>query len=148
VNIMKTLLIATLLSAGILPAADVSGTWLGELSMGFNGDYLRVTQQIAIKLVQSGNELSGKQYSDYQSAPIIQGKITGDQVDFVIVAQEQQSNQITESRLHYIGRLQKDGTIEVTRTRESATNAGNSGGYDIKAAKATQTFTLRRLPTT
>jgi hypothetical protein len=143
---MKLIFVATLLSGGLLSAADVTGTWLGEVPFGFNGQYLRLTQQVAIKLVQNGGELSGKQYSDYESAPIIQGKVTGDQVDFVIVAQEQQSNQITESRFHFTGVIQKDGTIEITRTRESATNAGNSGAYKVKAANATQIFTLKRIP--
>jgi hypothetical protein len=143
---MRILLIATLLCAATLPAEDVTGTWLGEVSYGFNGQYLRMTQQVAIKLVQNGSELSGKQYSDYESAPIIQGKIIGDRVDFVILVQEQQSNQITESRMHFTGTLQKDGNIEITRTRESATNAGNSGAYKVKEANAKNTFTLKRIP--
>jgi hypothetical protein len=143
---MRTLLIAGFLCAATLPAADFGGTWLGEIPFSFNGEYLRMTQQVAIKLVQNGTELTGKQYSDYNSAPIIEGKVSGDQVDFIIIAQEQQSNQITESRLHFTGTLQKDGSLEITRTRESATNAGNSGAYKVKAANAKQTFILKRIP--
>jgi hypothetical protein len=146
VNPMKTLLITSLLCAATLPAADFGGTWLGEIPFGFNGQYLRMTQQVAIKLIQNGTTLTGKQYSDYDSAPIIEGKVSGDQVDFVIVAQEQQSNQITESRLHFTGTLQKDGSMEITRMRESATNAGNSGVYKFKAENAKQTFILKRIP--
>ncbi len=112
----------------------------------FNGQYLRLSQQVAIKLVQNGTTLTGKLYSDYEGAPIIEGKVSGDTVDFVVIAQEQQSNQITQSRLHFTGTLQKDGTIEITRNRESATNAGNSGDYKLKADRAKQTFLLKRLP--
>jgi hypothetical protein len=144
---MRTLLITSLLCAATLPAADFGGTWLGEVPFAFNGQYLRLSQQVAIKLVQNGTTLTGKLYGDYQNAPIIEGKVTGDAIDFIVIAQEQQSNQIVESRLHFTGTLQKDGAIEITRTRESATNAGNSGVYKTnKAGSTKQTFLLKRLP--
>ena len=53
-----------------------------------------------------------------EGAPIIEGKVSGETVDFIVIAQEQQSNQITQSRLHFTGTLQKDGTIEITRKRD------------------------------
>jgi hypothetical protein len=143
---MRKLLITSFLFTAMLPAADFSGTWLGEIPFGFNGQYLHMSQQFAIKLVQNGATLTGKLYNDYEGAPIIDGKVTGDAVDFIIVVQEQQSNQIVESKLHFTGTLQKDGSIEITRVRESATNAGNSGAYKYKAANAKQTFLLKRLP--
>lgn len=143
---MRTLLIAALLCAPVLPAADFGGTWLGEIPFGFNGQYLRLSQQVAIKLIQNGTALTGKLYGDYESAKIVEGKVEGDVVDFVVIAQEQQGNQITESRLHFTGTLQKDGEIEVTRVRESATNSGNSGAYKYKVENAKQTFRLKRLP--
>src|SRR5258708_16355951 len=143
---MRTLLITSLLFAATLPAADFGGTWLGEVPFGFNGQYLHMSQQFAIKFVQNGATLTGKLYGDYEGAPIIEGKVTGDAIDFVVIAQEQQSNQITQSRLHFTGTLQKDGNIEITRTRESATNAANSGAYKARATNIKQTFLLKRLP--
>jgi hypothetical protein len=143
---MRKLLLSSLLCAATLSAGDFSGTWLGEVPFTFNGDFLRITQQVAIKLVQNGTVLTGKQYSDYDSAPVSEGKVSGDKVDFIVIAQEQVSNQISQARLHFTGTLLKDGTIEVTRVRESATNAGNSGAYQYRGANVKQTFILKRMP--
>lgn len=145
-RLMRTLLLTGLLCAATLPAADAGGTWLGQIPFLFNGQHLRLSQQVAIKIVQKGPTLEGKLYGDYESSPIIEGKITGDQIDFVVIAQEQQGNQINESRLHFTGTLQKDGEMELTRVRESATNAGNGGSYKYKDEQAKQTFRLKRLP--
>jgi len=143
---MRRLLITAILCAAALPAADFSGTWLGEIVPTFNGQYLRIAQQVAIQMVQTGNTLTGKLYGDYENAPILEGKVNGEAVDFVVVAQEQQGNQVSQSRLHFTGTLQKDGSIEITRVRENATNAGNSGAYKTKSANGKQTFSLKRLP--
>jgi hypothetical protein len=142
---MRKLLLAGFLCAATLPAADFSGTWLGEVPFPFNGDFLRLTQQVAIKLVQNGATLTGKQYSDYDSAPVSEGKVTGDKVDFIVVAQEQVSNQISQVRLHFTGDLKPDGTLEITRIRESATNASNSGAYQYRGKNVESKFTLRRM---
>jgi hypothetical protein len=143
---MRKLLLAGFLCTAISRAADFSGTWLGEVPFTFNGDFLRITQQLAIKLVQNGSTLTGKQYSDYDSAPVSEGKVIGDKVDFIVVAQEQVSNQISQVRLHFTGELKPDGTIEITRVRETATNATNSGAYQYRGANVKQTFTLKRIP--
>ena len=143
---MRTLLLTSLLCAVSLPAADFGGTWMGRIPIGFNGQHLRMSEQIAIKLIQNGTKLEGKLYGDYQSAPIIEGKVSGDEIDFVVIAQEQAGNQINQSRLHFTGILQKDGEIELSRVREGSTNAGNSGAYQYKADRAKSTFRLKRLP--
>jgi hypothetical protein len=143
---MKTILTLGFFCAATLGAADFDGTWLGEVPYPFNAQHIRLSQQVAIQISQHGTTVTGKLYSDYENAPIIDGKIVGDQVDFIVIAQEQQSNQITETRLHFIGTLKSDGTIDMTRIRESATNAGNSGTYNAKATNAKQTFILKRLP--
>ena len=106
---MRAFWIASLLFAANLSAADFTGTWLGEVPFSFNGEYLRMSQQVAIKLVQDGATLTGKQYSDYETPPVIEGKVSGDQVDFVVIAQEQQSNQIIKVRLHFVGTLRHPG---------------------------------------
>src|SRR4051794_3683767 len=107
---MRTIIIG-LLYAAALGAADFGGTWLGEVPYPFNAQHLHLSQQVAIQLVQNGTTLTGKLYGDYGSAPIIEGKVIGDSIDFVVIAQEQQSNQITESRLHFTGTIGKDGNI-------------------------------------
>jgi hypothetical protein len=142
---MRTLLIVSFLFGVSLQAADFGGTWLGRIPIGFNGQHLRLSEQIAIKLIQNGTKLEGKLYGDYQSAPIIEGKVSGDEIDFVVIAQEQAGNQINESRLHFTGTL-KDGELELSRVREGATNAGNSGTYQYKADRAKSTFRMKRLP--
>jgi hypothetical protein len=125
--------------------ADFAGTWIGEIPPQSNSQRLHVAQQVAFLLVQNGTALTGKLYGDYDSSPIIEGKITGDTIDFVVVTQEQQGNQINQSRLHFTGTLQADGTIQLTRVRENSTNAGNGGSYKGKATNGKQTFLIKRL---
>jgi hypothetical protein len=141
---MRFLLLAGWFAAS-LSAADFSGTWIGELPTQNNSHRLRMAQQIALQLVQNGATLTGKLYGDYVNSPIIEGKISGDAIDFVVVAQEQQGNQINQSRLHFSGTLKPDGNIEMSRVRENSTNAGNGGAYKGKAGVARQTFVIRRL---
>ncbi len=131
----------------VVSAADFSGTWLGELPVGNNnGAHLKLAQQFAVKLVQSGTALTGKLYGDYENTPISEGKVVGDGIDFYVVMQEQQGNQINQTRLHFTGALKPDGTVEITRVRESATNAGNNGTYKFKENAKGQVFVIKRLP--
>jgi hypothetical protein len=133
------LAIFSLLCAGMLCAADVSGIWMGQIP-GRNGE----PQEIAFKFTQSGATLKGKLYGDYQSTPITEGKVAGDEVSFIVVAPEQAGNQINQTKLRFSGSI-KDGEIELTRQREGATNAGNGGVVQFKG-NAKQTFRLKRLP--
>src|SRR5579862_3753783 len=128
----QILLVIGLFAAKIC-AADFEGTWIGEIPSQNNSQRLRMSQQIAFLLVQDGAKLTGKLYGEYDSSPIIEGKVSGDTIDFVVVTQEQQGNQINQSRLHFTGTLQADGTIQLTRVRENSTNAGNGGSYKGKA---------------
>ena len=142
----KTLLIASLLCAATLPAADFGGTWMGRspttLATGGNRGTF---QEVAFKFIQNGTTLEGKLYGDYQSSPIIEGKVSGDEITFIVVAPEQQGNSIVETRLRYTGVINKDGEIELTRIRESATNAANGSVYKYKVENSKQTFHLKRL---
>lgn len=141
------LLIAFVLTVGGISAADFSGTWLGEVPVGNNnGAHLKLAQSFAVKLVQSGSAVTGKLYGDYESPAISEGKVTDDSIDFIVVSQEQQGNQINQTRLHFTGKLNADGNIEITRVRESATNAGNNGAFKFKETNNKQTFVLKRLP--
>lgn len=131
--------ICILLWAGVLCATDFSGIWIGQIP-GRNGQ----PQEIAFKFTQSGTTLKGKLYGDYQSTPITEGKVAGDEVSFIVIAQEQAGNQINQARLRFTGSV-KDGEIELTREREGATNAGNGGIVQFKG-NAKQTFRVKRLP--
>jgi hypothetical protein len=139
-----------LLFAWTLSAADLTGIWVGQIP-GRNGDL----QDIAFKFAQTGTTLDGKLYGDYQSTPISEGKISGDQVTFVVVAPEQAGNQINKAKLRFSGSIQAQPTaqasargnsdeIELTREREGATNAGNGGVVQFRG-NTKQTFRLKRL---
>jgi hypothetical protein len=119
--------------------ADFNGIWVGQVPVGRNGDL----QDIAFKLVHTGTTLSGKLYGDYRSMPVIEGRVTGEEIVFVVAAQEQAGNQINDTRLRFTGVL-KGGELEVTRERESSTNAGNGGGVQIRN-NSKLTFKLKKL---
>src|SRR5437773_2711817 len=115
-----------LLLASSLFAGDITGIWVGQIP-GRNGELL----DISFKFTQDGSTLGGKLYGDYQSTPITEGKISGDQVAFVVVAPEQSGNQINRTKLRFSGSV-KGGEMELTREREGSTNAGNGGGVQFK----------------
>jgi hypothetical protein len=98
---------------------------------------------IAFQFTQEGTALGGKLYGDYQSTPIVEGKVSGDQVTFVVIAPEQAGNQINAARMHFTGSL-KGGELELTREREGATNAGNGGVVQFKGSVKVS-FRLKRL---
>jgi hypothetical protein len=127
-----------LLFASTLAAADFSGTWIGQVPAR-GGEFI----DIAFQIVQTGDGLSGKLYGDYKSSPIVEGKAAGDGLWFVVNAQEQAGNQINQARLRFEGTL-RGGEIEMTRQRESATNAGNSGVTQSRG-NSKVTFKLKRL---
>jgi hypothetical protein len=127
------------LLAATLSGADLSGIWVGQIP-GRNGDLL----DIAFKFTQDGANLAGKLYGDYGSSPIVKGSVDGDQVSFVVVASEQAGNQINIAKLRFTGHIQ-GAEIELTRERESSTNAGNGGAVESRKGNPKQTFHLKRL---
>jgi hypothetical protein len=141
---MSRLFTAFLLAA-TLSGADLSGIWVGQIP-GRNGDML----DIAFKFKQDGANLAGKVYGDYGSSPIVKGSVDGDQILFVVLSPEQNGNQINSTRLRFTGHVitgQTSGAeIELTRERESATNAGNGGAVEArKGGLKSQMFRLKRL---
>ena len=129
-----------LLCGAALFGADLTGIWVGQIPTR-NGE----TVDIAFQFTQAGAKLSGKLYGDYKSSPIVAGLVAGDLVTFVVLAEEQAGNQINDSRLRFTGSL-KSGEVELTRERESSTNAGNKGGSQTRPGQgATQTFRFKRL---
>jgi hypothetical protein len=134
---MRTLA-ALVLVAAVLPAADLTGIWMGQIP-GRRG----TMQDVAFQFTQRGQQLTGKLYGDYKSTRITECVLAGDLVTFVVEAEEQAGNQINQTRFRFSGRF-VDGELELTRDRESSTNAGNGGGVQIRNP-AKQTFRLKRL---
>jgi hypothetical protein len=122
-----------------LPAADISGFWLGSVTGGRRNQ----VQDYTFQFVQRGPSVTGKLYVDYGSTPILKGTIEGDRITFQVMLREQAGNEINVSVLRFTGTL-KDGEIEITREREEIRAAGNSGA--AFARPGSQTFRLKRLP--
>ncbi len=118
-------------------AADLSGIWTGQVTTRGG------TQDVTLKLEQQGTRITGKLYDDRGSSPISEGKAVGDVVIFVVAVQEQNGNQINDTRLRFAGTL-RDGVLELARDRESSTIAGNSGGV-FQRSSAKQLLKLKRL---
>ena len=133
-----TRILTALLFAGSLAAGELSGIWMGQYPAR-NGDPI----DIAFKFTQEGDSLTGKLYGDYRSTPVVEGKVTGDQVSFVVIAQEQAGNQINETRMRFTGIL-KAGELELTRSREGVRDAANGGVAQVRG-DAKQTMKLKRL---
>lgn len=123
-------------------AQDLTGIWVGEIGGGRNG-----IQDIAFKLTQKGNIISGKLYGDYQSNPIIEGKIENGELNFVVLAQEQApGNVIVQTRMRFLGCIRSSGELELTRERERSVNATNSGAAAApRRGEVKQTFFVKRL---
>jgi hypothetical protein len=134
---MRTLALLCALTA-TLSAADLTGIWVGQYP-GRNNEPI----DIAFQFQHKGEVLAGKLYGDFKSMRIVEGKVSGGEVNFIVVAEEQAGNQINETRLRFTGTL-KDGELELTRERESSRNAGNGG--EVQSRNNTKlTFRLKRL---
>jgi len=136
---VRRLLTALLLTAMALPAADVTGTWLGTSTFGRRNQ----VQDFAFRFVQNNSAVTGKVYMEYGSTPILKGVVDGDKLSFEIVAREQNGNEINEAVFRFTGVI-RDGEIEITRQRQEIRNVGNSGGAFSRGADLT--FKVKRLP--
>ena len=137
---MSRVLLMGLVGCLALSAADFSGIWMGQIPTGRDNAF----QDVAFKIVQTGNNITGKLYGDYQSSPISEARISGDLITFVVVATAQQNgNEINTTKLRFTGIL-KDGALELTRDRDGAFTAGNGGTFVTKT-NPKQTFRLKRL---
>jgi len=136
---VRKLLAVALLSAIALPAADLTGFWLGSATTGRRNQMI----DFAFRFVQNGSTLTGKAYLDYGTTPILKGVVDGDKLSFEIVAREQNGNEINESVFKFTG-VMKDGNIECTRERQEIRNAGNAGAGFSRPGELT--FTVKRLP--
>ena len=118
--------------------ADISGMWIGQIPTR------NQMLDIAFQFTQTGDTLSGKLYGDYDSTALTDGRISGDNVSFIVTTKEQAGNQINETRLRFTG-PHKYGMIELTRERERSKNAGNSGAAGPVRGNSKLTFRLKRL---
>ncbi len=118
-------------------AADLTGIWTGQITTRGG------TQDVTLKLEQQGTRVTGKLYDDRGSSPVSEGKAVGDVVIFVVAVQEQNGNQINDTRLRFTGTL-RHGELELARDRESSTIAGNSGGV-FQRSSSKQLIKLHRL---
>jgi len=125
----------------LILAADLTGTWTGQYPGGREGAML----DIAFQFRQSGTELTGKIYGDYQSFSISQGVVSGGLVTFAIAGAEQAGNQVNTSRLRFAGRLLSTGELELIRERE-AMNDGVNGAKANFRPTPKLTMRLKRLP--
>jgi hypothetical protein len=126
-----------LLTGAALLAGDISGTWTGVIP-GRN----KVLQDVTFKLTQSGDKLTGKMYRDTVSVPIINGKVTGDQITFTVVSDEQVGNLFIDIKYFFTGST-KGADIELTREREA--NPMLTTGNPANRPNPRPTFTLKRL---
>jgi hypothetical protein len=101
---MKTLLVCLSLCASSLPAADVTGTWVGTLE--YEGGAAKSAYLI---LKQTGSELTGTAGpSEEKQTAIRNGKVDGNEVSF-----EMQASRLMKFTLRLVdGRLQGDVTEE------------------------------------
>src|SRR4051812_30957377 len=124
---MRKFLLLGLFCNLALFGADFSGIWVGQIPTGKDG----ALQDVAFKIVQTGNTLTGKMYGDYQSSPISEARIAGDLVTFLVIGAQQNGNEINQTRFRFTGSI-KDGALELTRDREASNTAANGGAFPVK----------------
>lgn len=143
---MRKLTIIALICAACLSGAEFGGTWLGRIpKSNADGTLLVIAQSVAFKIVQSGTAVEGKFYGEDATTPITEGKVTADEISFLVIAPEQQGNSVIETHMRFTGHLNKDGDMEVTRIRESSTNASDGSVYKYRPENIKHTFVLKRL---
>jgi hypothetical protein len=126
--------------AALLFAADVSGIWTGQIPAGRAGALI----DIAFQLVQEGDQIRGKLYGDYRSGEIVEGRVEGDKVWFVVLSPEQAGNEIHQARLRFEGCLDGE-TLNLTRTREASVRAVSGAAAPQLRPQPPVDFLVKRL---
>ncbi|MDW8131616.1 MAG: hypothetical protein RMI94_13780 [Bryobacterales bacterium] len=96
---MKTRLMLAILLAACAMAADVAGKWRAEFQTP-DGQ----TRTSIFTLQVQGDKLTGTVSSPRGEAPIQEGKVSGDEISFVVV-REFGGNEV---RIHYKGKVAGD----------------------------------------
>lgn len=129
------------------PEADLSGVWIGEIpSPGDN----RPPTQMGFVFEQSGAKLTGKQYGDFrdvESAPILDGVVAGDRIEFAVERREQVGNLIHIIRYEYDGAI-RGLEIELTSEKASARDAVNGAPAAVRRPDDTREEDRKRRFTT
>lgn len=115
-KIRMMLFLAAFLLAGltVVWAADVNGKWVAQVP-GRGGQ----TRETTFTFKVEGAKLTGTVSGMQGDQPISDGKISGDDISFVVVANFQGN----EIRLLYKGKVAGD-EIKMTRTREGGDQPG------------------------
>jgi len=116
-----------LLAASLARGTDLSGIWTGHTA-DRNGDL----QDVSFRFEQHADVLSGKMYGDNESVPISDGKVSGNEVTFLVTTELNGS--ITKTV--FTGTFE-NGEIHATR--------GRVGGAKPEKPVPKQTFVLKRL---
>jgi hypothetical protein len=124
-------LLACLLFATAAFGGELDGIWVGQLP-GRDGDVI----DISFKFSQTGTRVTGKLYGDTESLALREGRIEAGKITFRV------SNELNggQTRFLFTG-VVKNGTIELTRTRELRPEEIG----DPNRRNVPQTFTLKRL---
>jgi hypothetical protein len=115
-------MLAGLLLAAMVWAADVTGKWTGEME-GRNGQ----KREVSLNLKADGDKLTGTVGGRMGDTDISNGKIAGDTISFDVV-REFNGNSMT---LHYTGKVSGD-EIHFTVAREG----GEGQGMEFTATRA------------
>jgi hypothetical protein len=122
-----------LFAAAVLPAADVTGIWAGQVTSP-KGD----VQDVAFKFQLSGNTVTGKMFGDEFDLPIEEGSTSGDQIKFVVTTTNYYSG--SKVKFFYNGTVQGN-EIELSRERAPEPEKKDSDKRD----NVKQTFKIKRL---
>ena len=89
-------------------AADISGIWTGQVPARNNE-----IQDITFRFTANGAAVTGKLYGDYESLPVTEAKVEGEQITFVVTTEMNGG----QSRWIYTGTV-KGNEMQLTRKRE------------------------------
>lgn len=128
------------LLAAVLLATDVSGIWTGQIPTGRAGTLV----DIAFQLRQEGDQIRGKLYGDYRSGEIVEGKVEGGEIWFVVLSPEQSGNEINQARLRFAGCIDHE-TLNLTRTREASSRAVSGAAAPQTRPQPPVEFMVKRL---
>lgn len=119
---------------------DVSGIWTGQIPTERAGAMV----DIAFQLRQEGDQIRGKLYGDYRSGEIVEGKVEGGEIWFVVLSPEQAGNEIHQARLRFAGCIDHE-TLNLTRTREASSRAVSGAAAPQTRPQPPVEFMVRRL---
>lgn len=129
---MKRLLALGLLLAAALSAQSLTGpltgTWIGTIPAQGRA----FARDIEIRLVQDGDQLTGKLYREGPGSPIVEGSIVDGKVVLVIDTREQAGNQINDMRYRFEGTLLDDGRIAMVREKISQRDAVSGAEIPVR----------------